>query len=152
MDDRRSTIRTVGLALLVVAAIVLLCSCASGDALGGIPTAPDGARELNAEEMPFDLEVVAEGFRTSIGASSVDIRVYSFPTGTTFAQIAAYYENLLSGAWRAQSSEALDAARAQGRDATIWTNDDTNGIFSLQYMGATSLDGNVLVVIYAQRD
>jgi len=153
MDDRRSTRRILGLALLIVAATLLISACASrDDALGSIPAAPNEARELSAEEMPFDLEAVAEGFRTSIDAGNVDIRVYSFPTGTTFAQIVAHYEKLLSGAWHEQQSQALDDARAQGRDAMIWTNDDTSEILSVQYMSATSLDGNLLVVIYAQRD
>jgi len=152
MADPQPAIRKLGAALLVLAAILLPTACTSDNRLGAIPTPPAEARELTADEMPIDPVAAAETFKASIGASTAEIRAYLFSTSTTFAQVAAYYENLLPGTWIEQASEALETARANGRGVTIWTNEDTNEVFSLQYIAAPGLEGNILIVIYAQRD
>ncbi|HSJ59126.1 MAG TPA: hypothetical protein VLC95_18195 [Anaerolineae bacterium] len=155
MDDRRHAIARSGLALLTLAILIatILSSCGSDDEhLGSIPAAPDTARELTAAEIPFNPDAVARDFRESLGASTVEIRAYSLPASTTFPQIVAHYQGLLPGRWSEQSSEALESARAEGRDGIFWTNDDTREILSLQYVAVPDLDTNILIVIYAQRD
>lgn len=157
MDDHHLATRRPGLTVLllavVAAALLFVCSCASGDdGPNSIPTAPAQARVLTGDEIPFDPEVMAENFRASLGASAAEIQVYSFPADSTFATIVAHYQSHLSGPWHEQSSAALDSARAEGREVMLWTSDETGEVLSLQFVGAPDRDANILIVIYAQRE
>jgi hypothetical protein len=133
--------------LVLLLLLAVACGADNNGALGGVPAPPPGAQEVPQDVLPFDEATVAESFRASMAVNTVHVRVYALPAATAFAQVEAYYQDLLSGGWQAQETEALRQGRAEGRQAAIWGNDEAGEILSIQYVPTGQ--GNLLIVLYA---
>lgn len=142
----------LGALTLVVLFALLACGQEPARRLDAIPVPPSGAIEIPGDVLPFDRAAVVESLQSSVGAGTVDVRVYLVPVDAAFRTLEAHYRSFLDDAWEAQETPAVAAAQAQGRAAVLWSNDQTGEILSLQHMPAPGYDGNLLIVLYASKE
>lgn len=140
--------------IILPVALLVLSACAEDPParLGTLPVAPSGAIEIPQDVLPFDRGAVVESIQSSVGATTVDVRMYLLPVDTAFQKLEAHYHAFLDAGWEAQETPALAAAQAQGREAVLWSNQRTGEILSLQYMPAPDYEGNLLIVLYASKE
>lgn len=139
--------------LLVTISLVLglsACTAGGGGRLEGMPTPPAEAAPVPDDQLPFNREAIVEGFRDTMGVGEVEIAVYQLPVEIPYAEIVAHYQDQLTAAWVENEPEGLQAARAQGRDGSLWVNEETGELLSLQYLAPPGFGGNILMVLYAQ--
>jgi hypothetical protein len=150
---RKST-RLAAILILALAGLLLLAACgepAKLDRLEGIPEPPEGIAPIPTEQLPIDPETVAESYRLAMAAQSLELGVYAAGSDVPFADLAAYYRGLLSDAWEVYQSEQIQAARADGIEATMWLNEAEGQMLSIQYLPAPEYGGNLLVVLFAEQ-
>ena len=146
--------RAAWLGGVVLVAILALSACAEDPPprLGAIPTPPSGAIEIPEDVLPFDRAAIVDSLQRSVGASTVDMRMYLVPLDTAFQTLESHYTSFLDAGWEAQETPASADAEAHGGAAVLWSNQQTGEILSLQYMPAPSYDGNLLIVLYASKE
>jgi len=139
---------------LVLVALLVLSACGQEPParLGTIPVPPANSIEIPEDVLPFDRAAVVDSIQSSVGAGTVDVRMYLFPVDTAFRTLESHYHAFLAAGWEAQETPALEAAKAQGRSAVLWSNQQTGEILSLQYVPAPDYDGNILIVLYASKE
>lgn len=144
----------VSLFLLVgIVGALFLTGCGptgvEAEPLGGVPEPPAEAEVLPEEELGGSLEQIEESFQQSQGVSNADVEIYVLPPETPFAEVRDYYGEVVGG-WNLLDAEEMELLRAEGLEASVWSNDDTGEILSIQYLAAPEFGGNVLIVIYAE--
>ncbi len=145
---------TVRLGIVLLLALLALSACGQEPParLGTIPVPPSGSIEIPEDVLPFDRAAVVSSLQSSVGASAVDVRMYLFPSDTAFSSLESHYHSFLDEGWEAQDTPAMAAAQEQGREAVLWSNQQTGEILSLQYLPAPDYDGNLLIVLYAGKE
>ena len=139
---------------MIVLSLLVLSACGEEPParLGTIPLPPPGSTEIPEDVLPFDRAAVVDSLQSSVGASTVDVRMYLLPVDTAFQTLEAHYRAFLDAGWEAQETAAIAAAQAQGRSAVLWSNQRTGEILSLQYMPAPDYEGNLLIVLYTSKE
>jgi hypothetical protein len=141
---------TVLVYLLALAMACLLILAACGD-VKGIPEPPPGAEIMADEELEVSRAELVDATKAVMGVSTVEYEVYLLPYDVAFETVRAHYEEMLSSDWQSAETENVQQARAQGIDAVIWNNLETEQVLSLQYVRVEQFGGNMLVVMYAEK-
>jgi len=142
----------LGFVVLVVLLTLSACAQDTPSRLGTMPAPPSGSVEIPEDVLPFDRAALVDSLQSSVGANTVDVRMYLIPVDTAFATLESHYQSFLDADWEAQETPALAAAQAEGRAAVLWSNERTGEILSMQYLPAPDYDGNLLIVFYASKE